>query len=227
MQHFVTEIEELKEKLLTMASYAEAAVRSAVQAVTTRDYDLALRVKAEDEVIDQFEVEVDDLAIRLLARAPLASDLRLIIVAMKLSQNLERVGDEATQIAKRARNLSEEPPLKLAVDVPRMADLALEMLKQALDLFMNYDPAAARELIPQDEKVDEMNKRIQGELTAQMVRDPESISRCLNLMVAVKSLERVADHAKNVAEEVVFLHEGRDIRHGGRAWAARPSGATR
>jgi len=227
MKHFVSEIEELKEKLLTMASYAEAAVRRAVQAVTTRDFDLALQVKAEDEVLDRFEVEVDDLAIRLLARAPLASDLRLIIVAMKLSQNLERVGDEATQIAKRARNLSEEPPLKLVVDVPRMAELALEMLKQALDLFMNYDPDSARKLIPQDEEVDAMNKRIQAELTAQMIKDPSSISRCLNLMVAVKSLERIADHAKNVAEEVVFLHEGRDIRHAGRAGGLQPWVATR
>jgi len=221
MRHFAGELDELKEKLLTMASYAEAAVLSAVQAVTARDYDLALRVKAEDEIIDRLELDVDDRAIRLLAKAPLASDLRLVIVALKLSQNLERVGDEATQIAKRARNLSEEPPLKLAVDIPGMADLALQMLKRALDLFMNYDPATARGLIPEDKEVDEMNKRIHTELSAQMVKDPGSIARCLHLMVVAKSLERIADHAKNIVEEVVFLHEGRDIRHTRKA-AATP-----
>lgn len=213
MRNFASELDELKEKLLTMASYAEAAVLSAVQAVTARDYDLALRVKAEDEIIDRLELEVDQRAIQLLSMAPLASDLRLIIVAMKLSQNLERVGDEATQIAKRARNLSEEAPLKLVVDIPGMADLALQMLKRALDLFMTYDPAAARELIPEDKEVDAMNKRIHDELSAQMIKDPASVSRCLHLMVVAKSLERIADHAKNVVEEVVFLHEGRDIRH--------------
>ena len=213
MQHFAGEIDELKERLLTMASYAEAAVLSAVQAVTARDYDLALRVKEEDEIIDRLEMEVDERAIRLLTKAPLASDLRLIIVAMKLSQNLERVGDEATQIAKRARNLSEDPPLKLVVAIPQMADLALQMLKRALDLFMNYDPATARGLIPEDKEVDAMNRRIHDELTVQMAKDSTLISRCLHLMVVAKSLERIADHAKNIVEEVVFLHEGRDIRH--------------
>ena len=213
MQPFASELDELKDKLLTMASYAEAAVLSAVQAVTARDYDLALRVKAEDEIIDRLEMEVDDRAIRLLARAPRASDLRLVIVALKLSQNLERVGDEATQIAKRARNLSQEPPLKLSVDIPLMADLALQMLKRALDLFMNYDAATARELIPEDKEVDAMNSDIHDDLSALMVKDPASVPRCLQLMVVAKSLERIADHAKNIVEEVVFLHEGRDIRH--------------
>ena len=213
MQPFASELDELKDKLLTMASYAEAAVLSAVQAVTARDYDLALRVKAEDEIIDRLEMEVDDRAIRLLARAPRASDLRLVIVALKLSQNLERVGDEATQIAKRARNLSQEPPLKLSVDIPLMADLALQMLKRALDLFMNYDAATARELLPEDQEVDAMNSDIHDDLSALMVKDPASVPRCLQLMVVAKSLERIADHAKNIVEEVVFLHEGRDIRH--------------
>jgi len=223
MRHFAGELNELKEKLLTMASYAEAAVLSAVQAVTARDYDLALRVKAEDEIIDRLELEVDDRAIRLLAKAPLANDLRLVIVALKLSQNLERVGDEATQIAKRARNLSQEPPLKLVVDIPGMADLALQMLKRALDLFMNYDAATARGLIPEDKEVDEMNKRIYEELCARMVKDPGSIPRCLQLMVVAKSLERIADHAKNIVEEVVFLHEGQDIRHTRKATGLQPA----
>src|SRR6266481_3026177 len=143
IHHFDTELDNLKQKLLAMASHAETAVNRAVQALVERDYGLALQVKADDKVLDQFEIEIDDLAIHLLAKAPLASDLRLIAVAMKISQNLERVGDEAAKIANRARDLSQEPPLKLAVDIPRMADLALQMLKAALDAFVGHDAAAA------------------------------------------------------------------------------------
>src|SRR5579872_4111481 len=126
---------ELKQKLLTMASHAETAVNEALRALLERDYELALRVKESDNVIDQLEVEIDELAIQLLAKAPLASDLRLVTVAMKISQNLERVGDEATKIAKRARDLSQEPPVKLHLDLPHMATLALGMVKDALDSF--------------------------------------------------------------------------------------------
>jgi phosphate transport system protein len=217
MQHFVSELAGLKEKLLRMASYAESSVRRAVQALVTRDHELALRVRNEDGAIDRFEIEVDELAIQLLAKAPFATDLRLITAAMKISQNLERVGDEATQIAKRARDLGQEPPLKLVVEIPQMANLALQMLKRALDSFVNHDPAAARALIPQDKQVDAMNKEIHRQLATQMVQNPDTISRCLNLMVVAKSLERIADHAKNVAEEVVYFCEARDIRHPGTA----------
>src|ERR1051326_7059409 len=120
--HFDMELGELKQKLLTMASHAETAVNEALRALIERDYDLALRVKADDAAIDHFEVEIDAMAINLLAKAPLASDLRFVTVAMKISQNLERVGDEASKIAKRARDLSQEPPVKINVDLPLMAD---------------------------------------------------------------------------------------------------------
>src|SRR5947207_7125859 len=140
-----------------------------MKALITRDYDLALRVRADDEVIDRFEVELDELSIQLLAKAPLASDLRLVTVAMKISQNLERVGDEATKIAKRARDLSQEPPVKVVVDLPRMATLALNMLKASLDSFVNRDPAAARAIIPRDKEVDGMNKQITNHLAQYMV----------------------------------------------------------
>jgi phosphate transport system protein len=217
MVHFDQELAELKNLLLTMASHAETAVRQAVEALMHRDYDLAVRVRADDSVIDRFEIEVDEMAIRLLSKAPLASDLRLIAVAMKISQNLERVGDEATKIANRARDLSQEPPLKLSVAIPQLADMALPMLKVSLDAFVNRDPAAARALIPQDKQVDALNKDIHHQLAEQMIQDPETITRCLHLMVAAKSLERIADHAKNVAEEVVFLCEAEDIRHTAKA----------
>src|SRR6266487_4979491 len=149
-RHFDQELNALKEKLLTMASHAEAAVNQALQALANRDLELALRVKDNDRVLDQFEIEVDDLAIHLLAKAPLATDLRFVTVAMKISQNLERVGDEATKIAKRARDLSKEAPLKVSVDLPKMAALALGMLKAALDAFVHRDAAAARAVIPRD-----------------------------------------------------------------------------
>jgi len=184
-----------------------------------RDYGLAIRIKENDKVLDQFEIEIDDLAIHLLAKAPLASDLRLITVAMKISQNLERVGDEATKIAKRARDLSQEPPLKNSIDLPAMARLAVELLKLSLDSFVNHDPAAARALIPRDKEVDSMNKQIHRELAHLMIADPEAITRCLSLMIVSKSLERIADHATNVAEEVVYLCEAQDIRHSAAAAA--------
>jgi phosphate transport system protein len=134
---FEHEMNELKEKLLTMASQAESATSRAVQALVERDDDLARRVQEDDAVLDRFELEVDETSIGLLAKAPLASDLRLITVAMKISQNLERVGDEATKIARRSIDLSQEPQLKPYVDIPRMAAMALGMLKEALDAFVN------------------------------------------------------------------------------------------
>jgi phosphate transport system protein len=219
MVHFEQELGELKNTLLTMASHAESAVKQAVEALGNRDDALASKVRGGDAVIDRFEVEVDEMAIRLLAKAPLASDLRLIAVAMKISQNLERVGDEATKIAKRARDLGQEPPLKLVVAVPQLAELALNMLKSALDAFVNQDPAAARALIPQDKPVDELNREIHRQLAAHMIENPDGITRCLSLMVVAKSLERIADHAKNVAEEVVYLCEAEDIRHAGKVAA--------
>jgi phosphate transport system protein len=213
MVHLEQDLLVLKNTLLTMASHAESAVRRALEALSTRDTDLALRVRDDDTIIDRLEVEVDEMAIRLLSMAPLAKDLRLIAVTMKISQNLERVGDEASKIAKRARDLNLEPPLKLAVPISEMADLALHLLRASLDAFVNVDPAAARALIPQDKPIDALNKQIHSLLADQMVREPDTINRCLHLMVVAKSLERIADHAKNVAEEVVYLCEAEDIRH--------------
>ena len=211
--HFDAGLESLRQKLLLMASRAEAAVNESVQSLMHRDHELALRVRTEDDVIDMFEVEIDEMAIHLLTKAPLASNLRLVTVAMKISQNLERIGDEATKIAKRARDLAQEPPVKINLDLPRMATLALAMVKDALDSFVLKDSAAARKLIPRDKEVDALNKHIQQQLTQHMMDNPDTIARCLHWIVAAKSLERIADHAKNIAEEVVYLCEAQDIRH--------------
>jgi phosphate transport system protein len=207
------ELGQLKEKLLTMASHAEAAVNRAVKALIRRDDDLARKTKDEDTVIDQFEMEIDEVAMRLLASQPSADELRLITIAMKISHDLERVGDEATTISRRCLELGREPPLRHAVEIPKMAALALQLLKEALDAFVNRDPAKARAVIPRDDAVDNLNKQLRRDLAALMAEQPATINRGLNLMVVSKSLERIADHATNIAEMVVFLCEGRDIRH--------------
>jgi phosphate transport system protein len=211
--YFEAGIENLRHKLLLMASRAESAVNESVQALMQRDHALAVRVRADDDVIDKYEIEIDELAIQLLTKAPLASNLRLVTVAMKISQNLERIGDEATKIAKRARDLSQEPPVKLHLDLPHMATLALAMVKDALDSFVHRDSAAARAIVPRDKEVDVLNKQMHQLLAQHMMENPDAIARCLHWLVAAKSLERIADHAKNIAEEVVFLCEAQDIRH--------------
>jgi len=211
--HFEAGIENLRQKLLVMASHAEKAVNESVQSLMQRDHDLAVRVRADDDVIDKFEVEIDELAIQLLTKAQLATNLRLVTVAMKISQNLERIGDEATKIAKRSRDLAQEPPVKVTLDLPRMATLSLAMVKDALDSFVHRDSTAARAIIPRDKEVDALNKHIHQQLAQHMMENPDTIARCLHWIVAAKSLERIADHAKNIAEEVVYLCEAQDIRH--------------
>ena len=211
--HFSKELDELKKKLLVMAAHAETSVTRAIKAFTDRDDDLARRVKQDDSILDAFEKEIDELSIYLLSKAPLASELRLITVAMKVSHDLERVGDEATTISRRILELNQEPQLHTEVDIPHMASLGLQMLKEALNAFVNHEPAKARAIIPRDKQIDSLNKQLHRELASYMVERPSTISRCLHLMTISKSLERIGDHATNIAEEVVYLHEGEDIRH--------------
>ena len=211
--HFEQALDDLKKKLLTMGSHAESAVTRAVKALVDREDALARQVKADDSILDQLEIEIDEMAINLLSKAPLASELRLITVAMKVSHDLERVGDEATTIARRALELSLQPELKPHSDIPHMARTGLQMLKEALDAFVNRDTTKARAIIPRDKEVDALNKQLHRELASYIVERPATISVCLHLMVVSKSLERIADHATNIAEEVVYLYEGRDIRH--------------
>ena len=215
MTHYSEEMNKLKETILAMASHSESAVARAMRALVERDDALALKVQEDDNIIDQFEIEVDDIALHLLTKAPLATELRFITVAMKISQNLERVGDEACSIARRAHDLGQEPQLKPYIDLPRMATMALEMLRDALSAFVERKPELARTVIPRDKEVDDLNRQLHRELSSYMVERPTTISRCLALMVISKCLERIADHATNIAEEVVYLYEARDIRHAG------------
>ena len=215
MTHYAEEMNQLKESLLAMASHAESALTRAMRAMVERDDLLAQAVMDDNNIIDQFEVEIDDIAIHLLAKAPVATDLRLTTVAMKISQNLERVGDSAVTIARRAVELNTEPQLKAYVDLPRMATMALEMMREAISAFINREPDKARAVVRRDSEVDNLNRQLHRELSSFMVERPANISRCLNLMVVSKCLERVADHATNIAEDVVYLYEAVDIRHSG------------
>ena len=207
------ELDELRQKLLLMAGRAETAVNQSVQALIGRDAELAAQVCREDDAIDDLELEIDQRVTLLLTKAPLATDLRLVTVVMKVSRNLERVGDEATKIAKRALDLAREPALKINLDITTMAGKTTAMVTDALGAFVQRDPVAARAIIPRDKEVDALNKHIHQVLVQNMTVSPEIIGRCLNWIVAAKSLERIADHAKNIAEEVVFLCEAADIRH--------------
>jgi phosphate transport system protein len=212
-QHHEQDLAGLKDKLLTMASIAEKLVKNAVEALVERDDEKARQAIADDSLLDDLEVEVDELAINLLARAPLATDLRLITTAMKFSRDLERVGDESTTISRRAIELDSEPQLKTYVDIPKMATIALEMLDEAMTAFVHKDTEKARSIVPRDKDVDALHKQLQRELSSYMIEKPNTITRCLNLMTISKCVERIADHAANIAEEVVYLYEGKDIRH--------------
>ncbi len=196
-----------------MASHAEGMVNRAVRAHLDRDDALARQALETDKTIDQFEIQIDRIALGLLAQAPGEFDLRQITCGMKIARDLERVGDEATTIARRAIKLMALPPLTTPLDIAEMTFLANAMLKDALDAFVIGNTVLARGVIPRDKRIDELNKTYQDNLTELMEADPENIRRCRHLAVMCKCIERIADHAKNIAEDAVLLHEAKDIRH--------------
>ena len=210
------ELAGLKKSLLNMGGLARDAVRRAVSAIVNRDAGMASTAKETDKEIDELQLEIDEKAIQLLPQARSSEELRFITVAMKIARDLERVGDEATTIARRAYDLSQDDHARPTVDVPRRAEMALSMLEDALKTFITVDSVRAREIIPRDKEIDTLNKQLHQELTEEILANPGVTPRCLNLMVISKSLERIGDHAKNIAEDVVYLYEGRDIRFTGR-----------
>jgi phosphate transport system protein len=213
-RHFDQELAGLKEHLLRMAGLTEQSVAQSLKALVQRDNSLAKRVDSDDAILDLLEIEIDDRCIKLLAlRQPTATDLRFITMAMKISSELERIGDQAVNIAHRAEELNKEPLLKPLVDIPRMAEHAHGMIHDSLDAFVYSKPEIARGVVTRDEKVDLLNKQLHRELTSFMIEDSHTITRCLNLMSVAHNLERIADHATNIAEDIVYLYEGRDIRH--------------
>ncbi|MBI5397245.1 MAG: phosphate signaling complex protein PhoU [Verrucomicrobia bacterium] len=212
--HFDQELGALKDTLLRMSSLAEQALAQALKALVQRDDALARQVVADDSALDRLEVEVDERSIQLIAlRQPKARDLRMVIMAMKISTDLERIGDQAADIAKRAIELNKEPLLKPLVDIPRMGEIAQGMIRDALDAFVYAKPDLARQVIARDEELDGLNKQLHRELTSFMVEQPPTITRALHLMTIARKLERIGDHATNIAEDIVYLYEARDIRH--------------
>jgi phosphate transport system protein len=211
---FDAELETFRDQLRAMGDTAVRQVSDAVKALVESDGGLANRVIAADDELDQLEIKIDEEAVRYMSlRAPIATELRLVIVGMKASHDLERVGDEAVGIAKRAVRLAAEPPLKPYVDIPRMTVMALEMLRDALDCLFHNDADKALAVIRRDEEVDQLNKQLYRELTSYMIEKPGTISRAIELMFISKSLERIADHATNIAEEMIYLAKGKDVRH--------------
>ena len=212
--HFDQELTQVKDMLLRMSSAAEQGVAQALKALTQRDTELAQQVDFGDTVLDHLEMEIDERVIDLIAlRQPKARDLRFLIVVMQIAGELERVGDQAVNIARRVQELNNEPQLKPLIDIPRIAEIARGMIRDALDAFVYAQPDHARRIIERDKEADQFEAQLNRELVSFMVEDPHTISRALNLMGVAHSLERIADHATNIAEYVVYLYEARDIRH--------------
>lgn len=211
---FEAELTELRQKLLTLGGLVEQAIGLSVRALADRDTPLAQQVIADDRAINLLEVDIDELCIRLLAlRQPAASDLRFITLALKVVTDLERIGDLAVSVAERAVALNAAEALKSYVDIPRMAQHAEEMLRMALDAFVASDAAKARAVLERDDSVDELYHSIFRELVQVMTTNPASTPRVMSVLFVAKHLERMADHATNVAEMVIFFVEGRDVRH--------------
>lgn len=211
---FDAELEAFRSHILQMGERAIDQTRLAMQAFEAGDLGMAEKVIAGDDELDRLEVQIDEEAIRYMTlRGPVASELRVIVVGMKASHDLERVGDEATGIARRSRKIAIEPRLDLSTDLPRMANIALEMLRDSLDCFVQEDEQKALSVIRRDPEVDNLNRIVYRRLTSFMIERPDTIARAIEIMFISKSLERIADHATNIAEEMVFLSKGLDIRH--------------
>lgn len=213
-RHFDQELNDLRRKLLSMGAAVEHQIRTALQALIERDVQLAHHVIENDLRINSFDVQIDEESLRLLAlHQPTAKDLRFITTAMKIATELERMSDLAENIAERALELNEEPQLKPYIDIPRMGNWTLRMVKESLDAFVNADATLARKVCADDDLVDDLTEQLFRELLSFMLENPKTITRAIRLTFIGKYIERIADHATNVGELVVYLVEGKIIRH--------------
>ncbi|WP_434389327.1 phosphate signaling complex protein PhoU [Melittangium boletus] len=211
---FEADLRDLREKLLAMGAKVEALIADSMRALTERDTPLAEEVAQGDKEVNRLEVDIDEACRRILAlRQPAASDLRLITTALKIVTDLERIGDLAVNIAERAKDLNAAPPLKPYVDTPRLAELALQQVKKALDAFVSANTTKAEEVLKADDHLDALYLKIFNELLSYMMEDSKNIRRATALMFIAKHLERIGDHATNVAEMVIYMVRGTDIRH--------------
>jgi len=212
--HFEEELQALKNRLLTMGALVEERVHQAVRSLIDRRQEEAEQVIASDKEVNDLQIDIDDRCLKLLAtQTPLAGDLRLITAAMKINADLERIGDQAVNIAENVIKLLPQPPLKPLIDIPRMAEIAQQMTRDALDSFVKKDPAMARDVLRRDDEVDNLKDQVFRELLTYMMADPGTIQRALALILISRNIERIADHATNIAEDVIFLVEAKDVRH--------------
>ena len=212
--HFEDELQALKNRLLEMGALVEDRVHRAVHSLIDRRVEEAEAIVAADRVINDLHIEIDDRCLKLLAtQTPLAVDLRLITSAMKINSDLERIGDQAVNVAENVVKILPYPPLKPLIDIPRMAEIAEKMTRDALDSFVRRDSELARDVLRRDDAVDQLKDQVFRELLTYMMADPGTIQRALCLILISRNLERVADHATNIAEDVIFLVEARDVRH--------------
>jgi phosphate transport system protein len=213
-QHFQQELGALKERLLAMGGLAEDRVRTAMQALVDRDNQLIDEVLNGDMPLNELHIEIDDLCLKLLAlHSPMAADLRAVMAAIKINSDLERVGDMAVNIAEAARRYASHPPVKKLIDIPRMAISAQSMLRDALDSYVRGDMQLAQHVLDEDDVLDALKTQVFRELLTFMLQDPGTIEPALDLILISRHLERIGDHATNVAEDVIFMVSGRDVRH--------------
>jgi phosphate transport system protein len=213
-RHFDQDLDLLKQKLVFMASLAESMIFKAIKSLIERQDSLIQEVCKDEEKVNLLQIEIDELCLKLLAlKQPMATDLRFITSAMKINSELERIADMAVNITQRTAVLIKQPQLKPYIDIPRMADLAQKMVKDSLDSFIKQDVELARSILKRDDEIDVLKDQIFRELLTFMISDTSSIPRALELILVSRHLERIADHATNIAEDVVYLVQGKDIRH--------------
>ena len=214
VRHFEEELGTLQTRLLEMGGLAEERVRASVQGLAARDLAVTERVMRGDEPINQLHVEIDERCFRLLALyQPMATDLRSIVATVKINSDLERCGDLAVNIAEAARRYTMHPPVKQLIDIPRMGEIAQSMLHDALDSFVKRDTALARSVLRCDDELDALKTQVFRELLTYMLQDPSTIEPALDLILVSRHLERIGDHATNVAEDVIFMVSAQDVRH--------------
>ncbi|HEY7187543.1 MAG TPA: phosphate signaling complex protein PhoU [Vicinamibacterales bacterium] len=216
--HFHEELDALKGRLLEMGGLAEERVRAAVQGLVLRDGSLFDKILIGDEPINQLHVEIDDRCFRLLAlHQPMATDLRAIVAAVKINTDLERVGDLAVNIAEAGKRYITHPPVKQLIDIPKMGDLAQTMLRDALDAFVKRDTTLAQKVLNEDDRLDSLKTQVFRDLLGHMLKDQATVEPAIDLILVSRHLERIGDHATNIAEDVIFMVSALDVRHHGPA----------
>jgi len=213
-RQFDRDLEELKKKLIRMAALTETMIDKTIGELVSRDERLAEKVPEYEEELNRLQIEIDDQALTLLAtQCPVATDLRFIVAATKINGELERIGDLVINITENVHVLAQHPPLKPLIDIPRMADLARQMVRDSLDAFIRGDALQAQSVIMADDQVDALKDQVLRELLTYMIADPHAIERSLALILISRHLERIGDHATNIAEDVIYMTQGRDVRH--------------